>query len=135
MLSLPARRDTEALGQHVGMHAALRRALRASKCMRQVLVESLAWMAKAVQEFGLGTTNVQLLIGWGKEDLGSPNAAVRTAATQFLASAHRQLGPGLADMIKNDVKPALWTGLEEAFKANPQQQVIVRGVRCTRHPT
>ena len=91
--------------------------------MLQVLVESLAWMAKAVQEFGLGSLNVQLLIGWGKEDLGSPNAAVRTAATQFLATAHRQLGPGLADMIKNDVKPALWSGLEEAFKANPQQQV------------
>ena len=88
-----------------------------------MLVESLAWMAKAVQEFGLATLNVQLLIGWGKEDLGSPNAAVRTAATQLLAAAHRQLGPGLADMIKPDVKPALWAGLEEAFKANPQQQV------------
>ena len=35
-------------------------------------------------------------------------------------------------MIKNDVKPALWTGLEEAFKANPQRQVIVRGVCYTR---
>ena len=64
--------------------------------------------------------SVPTLIGWAKEDLGSPNAAVRTAATQLLATMHRQLGAGLGDLVRPDVKPALWTGIEEAFKANPQ---------------
>ena len=91
-------------------------------CM-QVLQEALGWMAKSVQEFGLAAMSVPTLISWAKEDLGSPNAGVRSAATQLLAVMHQQLGPGLGDMIKPDVKPALWTGLEEAFKANPQQQV------------
>ena len=95
-------------------------------------------MAKAVQEFGLAAMTVPTLIGWAKEDLASPNAGVRAAATQLLATMHAQLGPGLADLVKPDVKPALWTGLEEAFKANPQQQVslptlLIAGDRTLLH--
>jgi len=40
-----------------------------------------------------------------------------------MAVCHRQLGPDLAAMIRNDVKPALMTALEEAFKKNPRTQV------------
>lgn len=40
----------------------------------------------------------------------------------LLATAHRQLGPGLADMVRQSVKPALMATLEEAFAANPLQQ-------------
>ena len=89
----------------------------------QVLQEALGWIAKVAQEFGLAAMSVPTLLGWAKEDLGSPNAAVRTAATQLLAAMHRQLGAGLGDLVKPDVKPAQWAGLEEAFKANPQEKV------------
>ena len=91
----------------------------------QILQEALGWMTKAVQEFGLAAMSVPTLISWAKEDLGSPNAAIRTAATQLLATMHRQLGPGLGDLVKPDVKPALWVGIEDAFKSNPQEKVRV----------
>ena len=89
----------------------------------QVLTEALAWMAKTADEFGLAAFHVQLLLGWAKEDLASTQAPVRNAAVSLLATCHKQLGPGLAAMVQNDVKPAHWTILEEAFAANPQQQV------------
>jgi hypothetical protein len=56
-------------------------------------------------------------------DLGSTNAGVRNAATLLMATCHKQLGPDLAAMIRNDIKPALMTALEEAFKKNPRTQV------------
>ena len=56
-------------------------------------------------------------------DLASTNAPVRNAATHLMATCHRQLGPDLAAMIRNNVKPALMTSLEEAFKKNPKTQV------------
>lgn len=49
-------------------------------------------------------------------------AGARNAAVALLAAAHRQLGPGLADMVRQNVKPALMATLEEAFAANPLQQ-------------
>ena len=58
-------------------------------------------------------------------DLASTNAAVRNAAINLMATCHKQLGPGLAAMIRSDVKPALMTALEDAFKSNPQQQVTL----------
>jgi hypothetical protein len=60
----------------------------------------------------------------GQADLASTNAAVRTAAVAVLGTCHRQLGPGLAAMIRPDVKPALMATVDEAFGANPQQQVL-----------
>lgn len=92
-------------------------------CHLQVLSESLLWMAVAVEEFGLVAFNVTALIGWAKEDLGSTNAAIRNATIALLATCYKQLGAGLADMLRADVKPALMTALEDAFKRNPQQQV------------
>lgn len=56
-------------------------------------------------------------------DLASTNAAVKIAATHLMATCHRQLGPDLAAMIRNNVKPALMTALEDAFKKNPKTQV------------
>ena len=80
-------------------------------------------MAKAVEDFGLPTFTVALLLGWAKDDLASTNAPVRNAAVALLATCHKQLGPGLAAMVQHDIKPAQWTVLEEAFASNPQQQV------------
>ena len=65
--------------------------------------------------------NVFMLQG----DLASTNAAVRNAAINLMATCHKQLGPGLAAMIRSDVKPALMTALEDSFKSNPQQQVTL----------
>lgn len=62
-------------------------------------------------------------------DLGSTNVAVRNAAIQLAATCHKQLGTGLAAMLRSDVKPALMTALEESFKNNPQQKVP-----CTSSP-
>ncbi|KAK9814323.1 hypothetical protein WJX72_004049 [[Myrmecia] bisecta] len=90
----------------------------------KVLSESVNWMATAVEEFGLGVLDVKALLDWMKTDLASSNATVRNAAIALLAACHKQLGPGLSDMIRNDVKPALMTALEDAFKKNPQQQVV-----------
>ena len=71
-------------------------------------------------KFTLGSAQVHPSV---QGDLGSTNAAVRNAATQLMATCHKQLGPDLASMIRNDVKPALMTALEEAFKKNPRTQV------------
>lgn len=90
-------------------------------CM-QVLSESVNWMATAVEEFGLGTIDVKILIDNMKVDLSSTNATIRNAAINLLGVAHKQLGPGLADMLSSDVKPALMTALEDTFKRNPQEQ-------------
>ena len=89
----------------------------------QVLSESINWMATAVEDFGLGTLDVKALIDNMKVDLASTNATIRNAAISLLTVAHKQLGPGLADMLRSDVKPALMTALEDAFKRNPQEQV------------
>lgn len=51
-------------------------------------------------------------------------------AIRLLAHAHRQLGPGLADMVRTDVKSAQLSAIEEAFAANPLQ-----AVRTTREQT
>ncbi len=59
-------------------------------------------------------------------DLASTNAAVKNAATHLMATCHKQLGPDLAAMIRNNVKPALMTALEEAFKKNPRTQVPLK---------
>lgn len=47
-------------------------------------------------------------------------------AVALLGRAHRQLGPGLVDLVRSDVKPAQLAPLEEAFTANPLQQVRPR---------
>ena len=83
-------------------------------------------MANAIEEFGIRAFSVTLVIQWAKEDLASTNAPVRNAAVSLLATCHKQLGKGLAPMIQADVKPAQWTILEEAFAANPEQQVCRR---------
>ena len=88
----------------------------------QVLTETLAWMAETVEEFGLGMLDVKLLIEWMKADLGSSNAGVRNGAITLLGAMHRQLGPGLAPMLSQHVKPALMTTLDATFKANPPTQ-------------
>lgn len=80
-------------------------------------------MATAVDEFGLRTIDVKALIENMKADLASSNVTVRNAAINLLSIAHKQLGAGLADMLRPDVKPALMTALEDAFKRNPQEQV------------
>ena len=100
--------------------------------MLQVLSESLMWMGTAVEEFGLGPFDVKALIEWAKADLASSNAGVRNATIHLLSICHKQLGPGLADMLRSDVKPALMTALEDSFKKNPQQQVggLVKEQRC-----
>ncbi|KAL0028272.1 hypothetical protein WJX79_006476 [Trebouxia sp. C0005] len=90
----------------------------------KVLSESINWMATAVEEFGLGTLDVKALIDNMKVDLASTNATIRNAAISLLTVAHKQLGPGLADMLRSDVKPALMTALDDAFKRNPQEQVM-----------
>ena len=87
----------------------------------QVLSESLAWVGRAVEEFGLGALDVRLLLEWLKADLGSANAGVRNAATALAGVGHRQLGPGLAGLLREHVKPALMAALEETFAANPQR--------------
>ena len=89
----------------------------------QVLGESLAWMARAVEEFGLPQLDVRLLLEWLKADLASTNAGVRNAATALAGVCHRQLGPGLAGQLREHVKPALMAALEDTFAANPQQAV------------
>ena len=88
--------------------------------MQQVLSETLLWMAGVIEDFGLAALDVRALLDWTKADLGSANTAVRNAATACLAAAHRQLGPGLATMLRPDVKPALMSQLEDSFAANPQ---------------
>ena len=81
-------------------------------------------MGTAVEAFGLAALDVKLLIDWMKADLASSNAGVRNAAIALLGTAHRQLGPGLAPMLSQHVKPALMTTLEATFKANPVAQVL-----------
>ena len=90
----------------------------------QVLNEALVWMAKAIEEFGLSSLDVKLLIDWMIADLGSSNVGVRNAATSLLGTAHKQLGPGLVPMLSQHVKPALMTSLNDAFKANPLTKVF-----------
>ncbi len=80
-------------------------------------------MATAVEAFGLAALDVKLLIDWMRADLASSNAGVRNGAIALLGTAHRQLGPGLAPMLAQHVKPALMATLEAAFKANPVAQV------------
>lgn len=91
-----------------------------------MLNEALVWMAKAIEEFGLSSLDVKLLIDWMIADLGSSNVGVRNAATTLLGTAHKQLGPGLVPMLSQHVKPALMTSLNDAFKANPLTKVHAR---------
>ncbi|KAK9818850.1 hypothetical protein WJX81_005118, partial [Elliptochloris bilobata] len=90
----------------------------------KVLSESLAWMGRAAEDFGLAQLDVRLLLEWLKADLASTNAGVRNAATGLAGVCHRQLGPGLAGQLREHVKPALMAALEDAFLANPQQAVV-----------
>lgn len=87
----------------------------------KVLSESLNWMKKACEEFGLGPwIDVKVVIDWVVADLGTTIPAVKTAAVSFIGSLHKFLGPPLADMIRPNVKPALMTNVEEEFGKNPQ---------------
>ena len=98
-----------------------------------MLTETLGWMTETVEEFGLGALDVRLLIEWMKADLGSSNAGVRNGAIALLGAMHRQLGPGLAPMLSQHVKPALMTTLDATFKANPavQARTCAAHARCT----
>ena len=58
-------------------------------------------------------------------DLASSNAAIRNSAIGLLGVAHRQLGAGLADMLRPHVKPALMSALDDTFAKNPQQEVLL----------
>ena len=53
----------------------------------------------------------------------TPSCACATQAVVLLARAHRQLGPGLTDMVRMNVKPVQLATIEEAFVANPLQAV------------
>lgn len=99
-----------------------------------MLSESLAWMGHAVEGFGLAHLDVRLLLEWLKADLGSTNAGVRNAATALAGVCHRQLGPGLAGQLREHVKPALMSALEDTFAANPQQPVrsLAQGQQCAK---
>lgn len=99
----------------------------------QVLSESLGWMAKTVEDFGLSTLNVKTLVDWMKADLASSNTAVRVAAIALLAIVHVQLGPVLVDMLRGSVKPALMSTLEETFRNNPQHEVGLLATSRTTH--
>ena len=87
----------------------------------KVLTEALNWLTQAIQEFGLPSFSVPALLEWAKADLGSSTPAVRTAAVALLGTMHSFLGPGLAEMVRPDVKPALWTTVEARFQDCPQQ--------------
>lgn len=87
----------------------------------QVLTEAINWINLAVQDFLLPAFNVKSLIDWAKDDLGSANAATRTAAIQLLGCLHTFLGPPLADMVRPDLKPALMATVEAEFAKQPQQ--------------
>ncbi len=55
----------------------------------KVQSEAVAWMGRAVTEFGPGAVDVKALLDWAKEYLGSANAGVRNAAIQMLAALYR----------------------------------------------
>lgn len=46
----------------------------------KVLSETLAWLAAALQDFGVAAFDVAALISWAKADLGATAPATRTAA-------------------------------------------------------
>lgn len=77
------------------------------RCCAQVLTEAINWISLAVSDFLLPAFNVKSLIDWAKEDLGSANAATRTAATQLLGCLHKFLGPPLGESC-----PEILPGLE-----------------------
>ncbi|KAF6262791.1 armadillo-type protein [Scenedesmus sp. NREL 46B-D3] len=87
----------------------------------KVLTEAINWVTLAVNDFLLPAFNVAVLLGWAKEDLGSANAATRTAAVQMLGCLHTFLGPPLGDMVRADLKPALMATVEAEFAKQPQQ--------------
>jgi hypothetical protein len=63
-----------------------------------VLTEAINWITLAIGDFLLPAFNVKALLGWAKEDLGSANAATRTAAVQMLGCLHTFLGPPLGEL-------------------------------------
>ncbi|WIA20537.1 hypothetical protein OEZ85_004931 [Tetradesmus obliquus] len=87
----------------------------------KVLTEAINWISLAIGEFLLPSFNVASLLTWAKEDLGSANAATRTAAVQLLGCLHTFLGPPLGDMVRADLKPALMATVEAEFAKQPQQ--------------
>lgn len=86
----------------------------------QVLAETLNWMSKAVQEFGLGVMNTKNLINWIQVDVASTNPAVRNAAVALAGCLHSFVGPALGEMLQSGVKPAQMTTIQQAFDKNPQ---------------
>jgi cytoskeleton-associated protein 5 len=87
----------------------------------KVLTEALNWLSQAIQEFGLASFSIPAVLEWAKADLGSSTPAVRTAAVALLGTMHSFVGPALAEMVRPDVKPALWTTVETRFQDCPQQ--------------
>jgi cytoskeleton-associated protein 5 len=65
-----------------------------------VLTEAINWITLAVNDFLLPAFNVKALLGWAKDDLGSANAATRTAAVQMLGCLHTFLGPPLGEFTQ-----------------------------------
>ncbi|PNH12606.1 Protein MOR1 [Tetrabaena socialis] len=84
----------------------------------KVQSEALAWVSRAITDFGIAGADVRALLEWTKEDLGSANAGVRNAAIQLLGIMYRYLGPPLGDMIRADIKPALMTAIDGEFAKN-----------------
>lgn len=86
----------------------------------KVLSESLAWLAQAVEDFGLAAMDLPALLQWMIADLGSPNAPVRNQAMAVLGKCHAQVGGGLMAQLADALKPAQVTALEEIFRKHPQ---------------
>lgn len=86
----------------------------------QVLAETINWMTKATQEFGLGVMNTKNLIDWIQVDAASTNPAVRNAAVALAGCLHSFVGPALGEMLQSGVKPAQMTTIQQAFDKNPQ---------------
>uniref|UniRef100_A0A061RZH6 Cytoskeleton-associated protein 5 n=1 Tax=Tetraselmis sp. GSL018 TaxID=582737 RepID=A0A061RZH6_9CHLO len=81
--------------------------------------ESLEWINTTVLEFGLSVCGKNL-VDMAKSSLASPNAAVRSSATKLVATMHRYLGPGLIDVLKPDLKPALLSAIETEIASNTE---------------
>jgi cytoskeleton-associated protein 5 len=84
----------------------------------KVLSESLAWIAAAVDDFGLGAMELGALLAWTTAALASPTAPVRNQAMAVLGRCHAQVGGGLLAQL-DTLKPAQLTALEEIFRKNP----------------
>ena len=106
-----------------------------SKKAPKVVAGALNWTGSTVEEFGVESLDIDMMIAWGVESMETPNPMIKGAGAKLIGALHAGVGPRIKDSVVG-LKEAQLRSLEVEFARNPFEGDIApkRRVRASSAP-